>query len=210
MAAMLKIQENSRRLREELLPALEEQLINYREQAKKTSRDQEDAVEQRLQELQHKVSQRSSLVALEQSSLAALQEENRQLEELIAVDRQLLETQRRTKPAKARTESAEDLRTQELLAKDLRRAVQSYERGLGLTLRRLPDHGLKLAFTQICRGREELEHFCVVQVRGDIYEVEGCTPPLDALPALLAQLNASNHFAAFVRGLRREFCRLYA
>ena len=207
---MLKIQENSRRLREELLPALEEQLLRYREQAKHTSLQQEDAVEQRLQELQHKVSQLTSLVTLEQSSLAALQEENHQLEELITMDKQLLETHRRAKTAKARTEPAEDLRTQELLAKDLRRAVQSYERGLGLTLRRLPDHGLKLAFTQICRGREEVEHSCVVQVRGDIYEVESCKPPLDALPALLAQLNSTNHFASFVRELRKEFCRLYA
>lgn len=209
MAAMLNIQENSRKLRKDLLPALEEQLLQFREATKQANIEQQDRVEHHLQELKHKVAQLTSLVNLEQSSLSALQEENHQLEDLIAVDRKLLESQRKSRVVKEKKEPAEDLRMQELLAKDLRRAVQSYERGLGLSLRRLPDHGLKLSFSQICRGREDLEHTCIIQVQGDIYEVTHCEPHLDALPNLVAQLNASNHFGAFVRGLRREFCRLY-
>ena len=42
----------------------------------------------------------------------------------------------------------------------------------------------------------------------DAYAVTACQPPLPALPALVAQLNATNQFSHFIQLMRREFVAL--
>ena len=44
-----------------------------------------------------------------------------------------------------------------------------------------------------------------VSTSDDTYAVTSCQPPVAALPALVAQLNATNQFSHFIQLMRREF-----
>jgi hypothetical protein len=94
---------------------------------------------------------------------------------------------------------------------DLRAALALYRDRLGLLFERRPDETLDCVFTRVAPADPERAFTVSVKVlEGDRYAATA-EPPLPALPALVAALNASgNNFAAFVRGARREFAALAA
>ena len=88
---------------------------------------------------------------------------------------------------------------------ELTKGVLYYEQ-LGLSFKRVADNFLRLTFTQIDASAPSREFTFVIHVGADnVYTVETCQPAVPRLRELLAELNGSNDFSGFVRGMRREF-----
>ncbi len=88
---------------------------------------------------------------------------------------------------------------------ELQKSLGFY-RKFGLNFERLDDRQLKLTFTLVDpRDHARPFAFFLLINSRDQYEVEGCSPPVAALPVLLATLNATNDFSAFVISMRQQF-----
>ena len=89
------------------------------------------------------------------------------------------------------------------------RAAQLYKR-LGLGIKKM--HGkneLKFVLRLIDPAAPEREFSFAVSIDDDEkYHVRNVKPPVPGLDALVAQVNATNDFSAFVRGLRKKFVQL--
>lgn len=131
------------------------------------------------------------------AQLAALPVEQSALERLEAEATASLEAERN---ALAAAEAQEEHESRELT-----KGVVFYKK-LGLDFHRMGDDRLKLTFTQIDAASPEREFAFAVHVDdSDVYQVEQCEPAVAVMPELLAALNASNDFSAFVRGMRQQF-----
>ena len=54
-------------------------------------------------------------------------------------------------------------------------------------------------------------HTCVLCYACDfsyVSSVSDCSPPVDGLDAMVRSLNDSNSLTAFVRGMRKEWCKM--
>jgi hypothetical protein len=95
---------------------------------------------------------------------------------------------------------------------ELTRGVAFYRR-LGLEFDKIHDDRLRMVFTLLDRTAPDRRFTFNVRISaGDAYEVDGVDPPLPPaeVGAMVAALNASNDFSAFVRGMRARFAALVA
>jgi len=72
------------------------------------------------------------------------------------------------------------------------------------------DNNIRVVMTLI-NPRDPAQRYCFevhVSPSDDTYAVTSCQPPIAALPALVAQLNATNQFSHFIQYMRREFVAL--
>lgn len=91
---------------------------------------------------------------------------------------------------------------------ELTKGVAYYKR-LGLDFDRIHDDKLRLSFTLIDpRAPDRAFAFNVKVSDSDTYHVDSCEPPIAGLEGLVADLNASNDFSAFVQTMRRKFKEL--
>lgn len=89
---------------------------------------------------------------------------------------------------------------------ELTRGVAFYKR-LGLEFEKIHDERLRLVFSQIDALDPTRKFAFNVRVSDadESYSVDGVEPPVAGLEALVAQLNESNDFSAFVQMMRRKF-----
>lgn len=91
---------------------------------------------------------------------------------------------------------------------ELSRGISFYRR-LGLDFEKINDDKLRLVFTQIDPSDPDRQfRFNVRITDADVYEVEGCDPPVPGLDALIKELNAANDFSRFVQLMRQRFKQL--
>lgn len=91
------------------------------------------------------------------------------------------------------------------IIRELQKSLSFY-RKFGLNFEKVANQKLRLTFTLIDPRDHAREFWFSLQVNGhDQYRVDECSPPVEALPMLLANLNASNDFSAFVIEMRKAF-----
>ena len=105
----------------------------------------------------------------------------------------------------------EALASKEGKLSELEKGCAAYRAMLGLEFERVGDERLRLVMTNIdARAPARAFAFTVFVDSTDNYHIEACEPTVDALGELQSQLNQTNDFSAFVRGLRRAFKALCA
>ena len=89
---------------------------------------------------------------------------------------------------------------------ELQRQVRYYER-LGLRFVRVENgSSLKIVFTQIDAKNPKREFVAGLQINNeDKYEITACEPKIEKLNRMVEELNASNDFTKFIRGVRGAF-----
>jgi hypothetical protein len=96
---------------------------------------------------------------------------------------------------------------------DFARGLDAFKR-LGLDFENVAGAGsnIRVVFTRVdaADAARRFAFDVAVSPSDDTYTVLGCDPPVPALADLVAQLNASNNFAAFVQRMRAEFKRAAA
>ena len=82
--------------------------------------------------------------------------------------------------------------------------LRLYEKRLGLSMKKLNDDTLWVAFQFL--NRENVGEFSVtIRIENKFYYVLKCTPKISFIDELLLELNTSNDFSAFIKSLRRAF-----
>ena len=100
----------------------------------------------------------------------------------------------------------EATRSKEQKLDELEKGCVAYRSMLGLEFERVGDERLKLVMTNIdARAPSAVFSFTVFVDASDNYHIEQCEPNIETLPELIAELNQTNDFSAFVRSARREF-----
>lgn len=82
--------------------------------------------------------------------------------------------------------------------------LRLYEKRLGLSMKKLNDDTLWVAFQFL--NRENIGEFSVtIKIENKSYYILKCTPKLLKIEDLLLDLNSSNDFSTFIKSLRRAF-----
>eukprot|EP00276_Gloeochaete_wittrockiana_P011847 CAMPEP_0184371024 /NCGR_PEP_ID=MMETSP1089-20130417/163164_1 /TAXON_ID=38269 ORGANISM="Gloeochaete wittrockiana, Strain SAG46.84" /NCGR_SAMPLE_ID=MMETSP1089 /ASSEMBLY_ACC=CAM_ASM_000445 /LENGTH=225 /DNA_ID=CAMNT_0026713727 /DNA_START=17 /DNA_END=694 /DNA_ORIENTATION=- len=89
---------------------------------------------------------------------------------------------------------------------ELRKAQHFYEEYLGIKFERILDDRLQVIFSSIDPALPARRFvFTMVVDSQDIYRVEECVPMVEGLAEMVTELNKSNDFSGFIRGIRRKF-----
>ena len=91
---------------------------------------------------------------------------------------------------------------------ELDKGLHSFRQHLGMSFSTAGDDRVRVVFTHIDAANPEREFRFDVSVAEESYSVENCVPHLPGLPALIADLTATNNFSNFVRSMRRSFKEL--
>jgi hypothetical protein len=146
----------------------------------------------------------SSQIAELQEELKKVQTEQEALPSLLADVRLSLEAE-----LAAAESRAQDMAKKEITANKTLKGVQTglnmYREYLGLDFEHNDGEHMNIVFTHLDSGAPERRFSVAIRVQGDKYEATSSTPPLDSLPELVDELNASNDFSAFVRKTRAQF-----
>ena len=139
-----------------------------------------------------------------QTDVSAIKSKKSELETEIAT----IQTTQREQAAILEAKQAEIehlTKTNTGIVAELQKSLSFYRKS-GLNFERFDDRQLKLTFTLVDpRDHARPFSFFLLVNSHDQYEVEGCSPPIAALPEMLATLNATNDFSAFVVGMRQQF-----
>jgi hypothetical protein len=99
----------------------------------------------------------------------------------------------------------EELRTnKEKTISELTKGVRFFRERLGLDIVTV-DQKLQLTFTCIDPAAPQRAFQFFVAVDDEKYDITGVSPPVANLSALVAELNVTNEFSAFVQKMRRAF-----
>ncbi|XP_055948958.1 kinetochore protein Spc25-like [Argiope bruennichi] len=65
---------------------------------------------------------------------------------------------------------------------------------------------MMFSFHHINKSKPEDEYKFILVLKGQIYDVKSCNPPIKGINGLLEELNKTNDLSAFVVQVRRSFC----
>jgi hypothetical protein len=139
-----------------------------------------------------------------QTDLRTIQTRKTQLDDEVASIKAVQREQAVVLEAKQAEVARLSARNREV-TEELHKSLGFY-RKFGLDFEKRADRWLKLTFTLVDphnHGRE-FSFMLFINAR-DQYEVQDCSPAVQALPAMLATLNTTNDFSAFIIGMRRQF-----
>lgn len=89
--------------------------------------------------------------------------------------------------------------------KEMSKGIAYYAR-LGLTFEAMADENVRLVFTHIDPAQPAQPYTFTLHVsESEEYVLRECSPSLPSMPTLLAELNATNNFSAFVQRVRAAF-----
>lgn len=199
---MESILSNSNKLRQFILPQVEQLVLSYREgvfshkQQVESTQSHIQSEENKLERLRLNLEKEQAILSVLKTKLLEMNSEN-SLSSIKSLDSAHSE------------KSHQRLRDYERKSAELTRTLRLYESRLGLSLKRLPNSDLRLSFEYIKPSIDESEHSITIAIT-DTYRVTSCVPHLAQLPALLKILNKTNDFSRFVKDLRKHFVRLYS
>lgn len=192
---MEKIKEESVRLQREILPDIERSIENYVLSAICFKKEQQNKLENEIEILQDKLDRVKLGIEVDNAAISFIKSQLQSSE---------YEKENSPCPKKILHQKVEKSRD---FASELSNNVRLYEKRLGLSLKKLCDDTLWIAFQYITPV--ESEHSTVVKVESGIYVLVNCTPALENINFLIQSLNTNNNFSKFIRELRKSFVSLY-
>ena len=90
----------------------------------------------------------------------------------------------------------------------LTKSIVSYREGLSLEFERAAGNRLRLVFTSLDKSNPERPFAFTINVDdNEMYQVEECKPalPREEIDGMVREVNVSNDFGGFVRGVRKLF-----
>lgn len=106
-------------------------------------------------------------------------------------------------------ELAQRINATKAMVRDLTKAVQMYEKRLGMQIKRLEEAKIQVSFRYISRERPDLVHSFIVSVVEGKYVCEVVSQFLPGFDAAVETLNNFGDFSGFVRAVRLLFKQLY-
>jgi len=190
----------SENLRELILPRVENEIQEYKEAVIQYNKKRLESYDQNMDDLKQKLEEVKSDIEVNEAAISFIKE---QLDKARSVPSSII-SQSQPKQTK--------LRNYENLTKELTKTLKCFQQYLGLSIKKLPNGGLRVCYEYIKKHIDETEHVLVVNIDQQTknYRVESCTPHLAQMPDMLAQLNTTNDFARFVKDVRKAFVNLYA
>ena len=189
---MEKIKEDSNQIQKVFLPSVENAVKEYIDSYTKSKSVQTQNYHKEVEKLNERIDRVKMAIECDEAAISFIKSQMKDIlknKENLQCPKQILHRK---------------LEKYRNYALKLSENLRLYEKRLGLSMKKLNDDTLWVAFHYL--NRENVGEFSVtIRIENKSYNVLKCTPKIPQINDLLSQLNLSNDFSTFIKSLRQAF-----
>lgn len=189
---MEKIKEDSNQIQKVFLPSVENAIKEYIDSYTKSKTIQTQNYHKEAEKLNERIDRVKMAIECDEAAISFIKSQMKDIlknKENLQCPKQILHRK---------------LEKYRNYALKLSENLRLYEKRLGLSMKKLNDDTLWVAFHFL--NRENVGEFSVtIRIENKTYNVLKCTPNITKLNDLLSDLNATNDFSTFIKSLRAAF-----